>query len=61
MKKHGHYELLDVEEISVNILAGANKNFINIQIQRLKSKYRNNKRHKEKNKRYVEFNKNRNK
>lgn len=62
MKKHGHYELLSVEEISCNIFAGSNEQFINTQIQRLKSKYRNNKRHKEKNKnRYVEFNKNRNK
>lgn len=61
MKKHGHYELLSVEEISCNILAGSNKQFINTQIQKLKSKYRNSKRHKEKKKSYVEFNKNRNK
>ena len=50
MKKHGRYGLASVDDIAIGIINGE-KEWVNSQIQRIKAKYKNEKRNKEKNKR----------
>ena len=50
MKRHGNYDLQSVEELRVSLELGAD-NFVTSEMNRLRKKHRNGKRHKEKQRR----------
>ena len=50
MRRHGNYDLQSVEELRASLELGA-ENFVTTEMNRLRKKYRNSKRHKEKQRR----------
>lgn len=50
MKRHGNYDLQSVEELRVSLELGA-VSFVTSEMDRLRKKHRNSKRHKEKQRR----------
>ena len=50
MKRHGNYDLQSVEELRLSLELGA-VNFVTAEMNRLRKKHRNSKRHKEKQRR----------
>ena len=51
MKHHGNYETASIDDIRFALLNGAT-DYLNAEVQRLKSKHRNSKRHSDKRKKY---------
>lgn len=50
MKRHGNYDLQSVEELRMSLELGA-ENFVTAEMERLRKKHQNSKRHKEKQRR----------
>ena len=50
MRRHGNYDLQSVEELRLSLELGAD-DFVTAEMERLRKKHRNSKRHKEKQRR----------